>query len=389
MLYAWEDAERMEKDAPPKNYAVPKQSFSAIIPARHEEKVVGDTIKAVSNINYPEELKEIIIVCRYDDVLTISKAKEIIELLGKKNIRLVVFDDTPINKPHSLNIGLKHATKDIVVIFDAEDQPHKDIYNIVNTILEREKADVVQAGVQLMNFRSSWFSSLNVLEYFFWFKSTLHFFAKIGIIPLGGNTVFFKKTRLEQAGGWDENCLTEDADIGIRLSALGAKVRVVYSEQHVTQEETPTDVKSFIRQRTRWNQGFMQVLSKGDWLKLPRLTQKLLAFYILVLPELQALLFLLIPLSIITVLTLKLPVGIALFAFLPLLLMTLQLIIYNVGLYEFTKSYKLKYPLWSPLKILYTFYPFQLLIGFSSLRALTRLLIGQSHWEKTQHVNAH
>ncbi len=134
MLYAWEDAEGIEKAAPPKTFITPKHSFSAIIPARNEVRVIADTIKAIANINYPEELKEIIVVCRHDDLSTITVVNEVIRSIKGKDIKLVVFDDIPINKPHSLNIGLENATKSTIVVFDAEDQPHKDIYNIVNTI---------------------------------------------------------------------------------------------------------------------------------------------------------------------------------------------------------------------------------------------------------------
>ena len=78
-------------------------------------------------------------------------------------------------------------------------------------------AEVVQGATQLMNFSSSWFSVRNVLEYYFWFKSRLHFHASAGFIPLGGNTVFLRREWLEAAGGWDPDCLAEDCDLGSRL----------------------------------------------------------------------------------------------------------------------------------------------------------------------------
>ena len=46
--------------------------------------------------------------------------------------------------------------------------------------------------------------------------------------------------------GWDQRCLTEDADIGIRLSAMGIPIRVVYEDAHVTREETPPTVEQSI-----------------------------------------------------------------------------------------------------------------------------------------------
>src|SRR5260370_35312455 len=110
------------------------------------------------------------------------------------------------------------------------------------------------------------------------------------MVPLGGNTVFFTRDVLQRVGGWDEQDLTEDADIGIRISLLGERMRVVYDDRYVTREETPPTLSQFIKQRTRWSQGFLQTLFKGEWKQLPRLGQRLLAIYTLGFPAAQAVL---------------------------------------------------------------------------------------------------
>jgi len=390
MLYAWENPDDVEKHKSPKEYVKPQLSITALLPARHEERVIGDTIKAIDKINYPEGLKEILVLCREDDIKTIDKAEKTIAQLGKKNIRLIVFNSFPINKPHALNYGLKEAANKVITIFDTEDEPHPEIYNIVNTTMLKNKVDVVQSGVQLMNYRPRWFSALNVMEYFLWFKSGLPFFAKIGrVTPLGGNTVFFKKYWLDFIGGWDKDCLTEDADIAIRLTQAGAKTKVVYDEAHATQEETPNTAMSFIKQRTRWNQGFLQILLKGDWKKLPMFRQKIIALYVLLSPMMQALLLLYMPLGITLAVTQKLPVWVTLFSFIPLYLFCLQLLTTVIGLYVFTREYKLKFSLLSPLRVLLAFYPYQLMLIFAAFRAFYRILASKNAWEKTLHTNAH
>lgn len=389
MLYAWEDPERSAGDKSPTQFHVPQLSFTALVPVRHEEEVIEDTLRAISSFAYPSYLMETIVVCSDDDAGTIRAVNHAIAKLNTGNISLTIYSDPPINKPHGLNEALKNAKHDVVVIFDAEDEPHKDIYNIANTVMLRDNADVVQSGVQLMNYRSNWFSMFNVMEYYFWFKSSLHFYARAGVIPLGGNTVFFKRDKLLQVGGWDNHCLTEDADIGLRLSKIGAKIRVVYDEHHTTQEETPPDVIGLVKQRTRWNQGFLQILLKGDWLSLPYLHQRLLALYILSWPVVNAALFLYIPFSIWCVVTIKMPVLYALLLNAPLYIFLLHLATFIIGLYEFTRDYKLKYPLWMPLKAIVFYYPYQIVLGYSALRAVGRLIQGDLTWEKTQHVNAH
>ncbi len=389
MLYAWNEPKRTAKNRSPKLLFPPKHSFTALIPALHEEQVIGDTIRAVAQIEYPESLKEILVICRADDEGTIAAAKKEIAALDRTNIRVIIPDVTPRNKPDKLNYALQFATKEVVCVFDAEDAPHRDLYQIVNTVMVRDGADVVQSGVQLVNFQSSWFSTLNVLEYFFWFKSVLHFFAQKQVIPLGGNTVFFKKTWLDRLGGWDANCLTEDADMGIALSSAGARIRIIYDEEHATQEETPPTLASFIKQRTRWNQGFIQVFKKKQWKKLPLLSQRLLVGYILIWPEIQAALFVYALLSLVMIFTVKLPIVVTMVSLLPCYILLMHFILLNVGLYEFTKKYAARYPVWMPLKIAVTFIPFQFLLGLSAIRAVYREMRKQTSWEKTEHTGAH
>ena len=390
MLFAWENPVRLFSEKIPKKFLESRYSFTALVPARHETHVIADTIRAVHRIDYPAELKETLILCRSDDVETISAAEKAIREIASGNIRLVIFDDLPITKAHSLNVGLKEAKNDIVTIFDAEDEPHPEMYKAINTVFLSNNVDVVQSGVQLMNHDSHWFSGLNVLEYFFWFKSGLHFFSLVGsMVPLAGNTVFFRRAWLTRVNGWDEKCLTEDADIGIRLSNAGANIKVVYSEEHVTKEETPANIKEFIRQRTRWNHGFLQIFTKGEWKELPTLRQKIFAIYILLSPIVQASFLLYIPFSIVISLTQELPLGIALFSYTPLYIFLFQLLTFMIGMYEFTRAYKLKFSWLVPFKILVTFYPYQALLLISSMRALYRMSAQINIWEKTLHQNAH
>jgi cellulose synthase/poly-beta-1,6-N-acetylglucosamine synthase-like glycosyltransferase len=235
MLYTWDRPEAYQKAKAPERFLPPQKSFTVMLPARHEEDVIQSTIERVIRANYPLSLLEVVVICSIDDTGTIAKAQQKIAQLhrhGVDNVRVVAFKNKPINKPHGLNVGLRTTRNEVVTIFDAEDDIHPDIFNVVNTVMLEGYVPVLQCGVQLMNYQSRWYSALNVLEYFFWFKSRLHYHAHLGMTPLGGNTVFFARQVLQRVGGWDEHDLTEDADIGIRISLLGEPIRVVYDERH-------------------------------------------------------------------------------------------------------------------------------------------------------------
>jgi glycosyltransferase XagB len=390
MLYTWNSYKDDEAIEPPKKILPPSTSFSILLPVRHEEKVLPDTLRALEKIEYPKELVEIIILIREDDLKTIAVAKKIIEEINAPNIYLKVFNGSPINKPHSLNIGLEVVTKDVVVIFDAEDEPHPGLLNLVNTEFINKGVSVVQAGVQLIDYKSHWYSVLNVLEYYFWYKSGLYYFINsCGAAPLGGNTVFFKTALLKQIGGWDEKCLAEDADIGVRISASGAKISVLYVEKYATKEETPHSLKAFIAQRTRWNQGFLQVLLKGDWLNLRRHKSKIIVFYLLISPVVQTAILIYTPIGIYLAGSHKFSVLVTLITYMPLYLVLVQIAVYSYGFYKFLNEYRLEYSLLMPFKIVIIYFPYQILLAFSSVRSVLRITLGLNDWEKTHHSNTH
>jgi cellulose synthase/poly-beta-1,6-N-acetylglucosamine synthase-like glycosyltransferase len=389
MLYTWMRPDRLEAARSPKNFAEPLLRFTALLPARHEEAVIAQTIERVCHTQYPAELIEVVVICEAGDTETIAEATRAARNISSPTVRVVTFDDGPINKPHGLNVGFRASSFEVVTVFDAEDDVHPEIFDVVNTIMLQDNAGIVQAGVQLMDFRSSWYAPHNVLEYFFWFKSRLHFHASVGSVPLGGNTVFMKRSLIEQAGGWDEHCLTEDADIGIRLSALGEPIAITYDHNHATREETPPSLGNFIRQRTRWNQGFLQVVRSGDWRRLETGEQRLLALYTLAYPLVQAALAILWLPALITTVTLKAPVVIAMLSLSPFYFLAFKYIADLIGLSEFCRLYGFKLRPRDIAVFTAGFLPYQMLLNISALRAVVRHIRGDSNWEKTTHTGAH
>lgn len=388
MLYAWRSPEglaatRFSRGEPT---AARRLRFSLIVPARHEDEVLGHTLDGLAALEHDDV--EILCVIGHDDPETGAVARAAAERHPDR-IRIVVDHSWPKNKPKALNTALAECTGDVVGVFDAEDEVAPGLLRAIETTFHSERADVVQGGVQLMNVQSSWWSLRNCLEYFFWFRSRLHFHADRDFIPLGGNTVFVRTSLLRAVGGWDAECLAEDCELGVRLSSLGAWVSVAYEPALATREETPGSVRALVKQRTRWNQGFLQVLRKGEWRGLPTARQRGLARYTLVTPFLQALTGLLVPVSALLILFAKTPVVITLVAFVPLLLVLASVIVEAVALHEFGRDYdvpvRLRHYLWLVLGTV----PYQWLLAFAAVRAVWREVRGERGWEKTAHTGAH
>ena len=388
MVYAWRTPEglaatRFSRGEPT---AVRRLRFSLLVPARHEDEVLGHTLDGLAGLRHPDV--EVICVVGHDDDATAAVARAAAERHPDR-VRVVVDHSWPKNKPTALNTALSECTGDVVGVFDAEDEVSPDLLAAIETTFHSDRADVVQGGVQLMNVGSSWWSLRNCLEYFFWFRSRLHYHADRDFIPLGGNTVFVRTSLLRAVNGWDPDCLAEDCELGVRLSSLGAWVSVAYEPRMATREETPGSIGSLVRQRTRWNQGFLQVLRKGEWKGLPTSRQRLLARYTLLTPFLQALTGLLVPVSLVLMLAANTPAVVTLIAFLPMLMVLASVAVEVSALHEFGRDYgvsvRTRYYLWLVLGTV----PYQWLLAFAAVRAVWRELNNERGWEKTAHTGAH
>ncbi|MFL5830035.1 MAG: glycosyltransferase [Solirubrobacteraceae bacterium] len=385
MLDAWRTPGSLATSRLRAGGRAPAHSFSLIVPARHEDAVLEVTLSRLIESDHPAF--EVLVVVGVDDPRT-RQVAERVAAAHPRLVRVIVDDSWPKSKPKALNAALPHCTGSIVGVFDAEDDVHPALLRRVDDCLQSTDADIVQAGVQLMNFRSSWLTVRNVLEYYFWFRSRLHRHARQRFIPLGGNTVFVRTAVLEAVGGWDPDCLAEDCELGVRLSALGAHTAVFYEPELVTREECPPTLGAFVRQRTRWNQGYLQTLSRGHWRRLP-LGQRMLGAYILGMPFLMALAWLLIPGALISALALKAPVGITLVSFLPLVATSSILLIEIAALGEFGREYGERPSRRDYVRLVLGFPLYQLVLTYAAARAVMRELRGARGWEKTTHLGLH
>lgn len=385
-LYSW----RTPDDTASQIFArarsiAPRHRITVIVPARHEEKVLEATVMGLSQLRHPDF--EVLVVVGHDD----DGTREIAESVAARVpsiVRVVIDHSWPKNKPKALNSALAEARGDVLVVFDAEDEVAPDLLLALDGMLTLSGADVVQGGVQLMNHHSNWYSVHNVLEYWFWFRSRLHLQADHGFFPLGGNTFAVRAEMVRAIGGWDPECLAEDCDLGVRLSCRGARFVAVYDPVLTTREETPASLAQFIKQRTRWNQGFIQVFRKGAWHRLGTRRERLFALATLGTPYAQALMVVILPFSI-SVFFVKLPILLALLMWTPVVPVVSTVAINLAALHDFCRTYQRPFRARDIIRLVLGTPFFQLLLAFAATRAVWRELRGKRGWELTSHSNLH
>jgi cellulose synthase/poly-beta-1,6-N-acetylglucosamine synthase-like glycosyltransferase len=77
---------------------------------------------------------------------------------------------------------------------------------------------------------------------------------------IGGAAAAYRRSLLIEAGGFDQDIITEDIEISTRLLSMGYQCR--YAPDAIVYTEGPSDLKSLCNQRLRWKYGRFQTFIK-------------------------------------------------------------------------------------------------------------------------------
>ncbi|MGG5808704.1 glycosyltransferase [Falsiroseomonas sp. CW058] len=230
--------------------------FTILVPMFREPEVLPILLNALRNLDYPAARLDIKLVLEEGDRETIDAAVAM-ELEGIFEIVLVP-PSQPRTKPKACNYALQLARGEHLVIYDAEDKPEPDQLRKVVAAFRRGGAKLacVQCRLNYYNARENWLTRMFTLDYSLWFDLMLPGLQRLGApIPLGGTSNHFRTGVLRALHAWDPFNVTEDADLGIRLTQKGWRVAVIDS---TTYEEANCRAGNWVRQRSRWIKGYMQ-----------------------------------------------------------------------------------------------------------------------------------
>lgn len=232
--------------------------YTVLVPAYGEPEVVGDLIKAVESIEYPQDKLQVLLLLEEDDEPTIRAARAMEDEGGVVTVVLTP-PAQPRTKPKACNYGLHFATGDIVTIFDAEDKPdplqlRRAVWVFRN--IGDDSVVCVQGKLSFHNATDNLLTRWFTADYGIWFGFLLPgMMVSRAPIPLGGTSNHFLRNVLDDIGAWDPFNVTEDADLGVRIADSGYRTAVLDS---VTLEEANVDAINWVRQRSRWYKGYMQ-----------------------------------------------------------------------------------------------------------------------------------
>ncbi len=362
--------------------------YTVLVPVFKEANIVPQLVGNLGRIDYPADKLEVLVLIEEEDHLTRDA------YLGSDpppNFHLVTIPKgTPQTKPRACNVGLFFASGEYLVIFDAEDAPEPDQLKKAVVAFRRggDTTVCVQAALNYFNADENVLTRMFTLEYNYWFDYMLAGLDAYDLpIPLGGTSNHFRTSALIELGGWDPYNVTEDADLGIRASALGYRVGVINS---TTMEEANTSVPNFIRQRSRWIKGYMQtslVHARRPVALVRQIGLRRFGAFALLIAGTPLTFLGVIPLYLVTLLSIVVPSG-WFSPYFPVWLLWITLLNFIIGNAVMVylsmmgpfKRGTFDLILWAMLNPVYW-----VLHSIASYKALWQLLVKPHYWEKTEH----
>jgi cellulose synthase/poly-beta-1,6-N-acetylglucosamine synthase-like glycosyltransferase len=250
-----------KKRQKPQKKRVPDEflpSFSIVVPVKNEAKVIDRLLVSLSKLNYPASKREIIII---EDGST-DKTFGICMNYAKEHANVKILQKPFSNgKPSALNYGLKHAKGDIIAVFDADNVPDANALMAVLEYFEDPTVAAVQGKTMSLNPKENMLTQFISYEEAVWCEAYLRGKDALNLfVHLKGSCQFIRRDVLEQLEGFDEAVLSEDMEISARLVENDYKIR--YASDVVAWQESPSNLRTLFKQRTRWFRGTMEVAFK-------------------------------------------------------------------------------------------------------------------------------
>lgn len=232
------------------------------LPMYNEMYVATRIIDAVVAFDYPKDKLQIQVLDDSTDETKDLIANKVAEIAATGvNIQHIHRTDRTGYKAGALDAAMDRVEGGFIAIFDADFIPEPDFLQRTMPYFQNDKIGVVQTRWGHINKGYSLLTELQA------FGLDGHFAIEQGgrnsaghFINFNGTGGIWRKTCIEDAGGWEHDTLTEDLDLSYRAQMKGWKFQ--YLEDVISPAELPITMSALKSQQHRWMKGGVECFKK-------------------------------------------------------------------------------------------------------------------------------
>lgn len=251
--------------------------ISILLPSHNEEMVIERTLAGLLALDYPADRLQVIVI---NDAST-DRTGELAGVIAASDPRVTVLniptDVGGTGKAAALNRGMKYARFSLIAVYDADNIPEpKSLAYLARQLVRNPKCAAVIGKFRTVNRNANLLTRfINIEGISFQWIVQAGRWMMMGFCSLPGTNYVIRREALEGVGGWDEEALTEDAELTLRLYEAGWIIKFV--PYAITWEQEPENIRTWLRQRNRWVRGYNYLFRKFAR-HVPRMKPRVLAF---------------------------------------------------------------------------------------------------------------
>jgi len=254
---------RHERPTPANHFAtaaLPKVTVQ--LPMYNERFVAERLIDAAVTLDYPRNRLEIqVLDDSTDDTKSIASACCARHQRAGVDIQYHHRDDRTGYKAGALEAGLREASGELVLVFDADFVPGPSVLRELVDFFTDPEVGMVQARWDHLNRDDSLLTRCQAMLLDGHFAIEHAARNRSGrFFNFNGTAGMWRRTAIESAGGWHHDTVTEDMDLSYRAQLAGWKF--IYVPEVAVPAELPHDMNSFKSQQYRWAKGSVQTARK-------------------------------------------------------------------------------------------------------------------------------
>jgi cellulose synthase/poly-beta-1,6-N-acetylglucosamine synthase-like glycosyltransferase len=238
-------------------------SVTVQLPLYNERYVVERLIHAVAALDYPRDRLQIQVLDDSTDC-TQEIVERVLEELSGVGIDLENVHRTERKgyKGGALANGLSSAWGEYIAIFDADFLPQPEfLKQSIPHLMADPEIGCIQTRWGHLNREHSWLTRAQAagIDGHFYIEQESRSETAL-FMNFNGTAGVWRKSCIEQAGGWQSDTLTEDLDLSYRAQLTGWRIQ--YLPHVITPGELPSGINALKRQQFRWAKGSIQTARK-------------------------------------------------------------------------------------------------------------------------------
>ncbi|PXX43012.1 glycosyltransferase family 2 protein [Undibacterium pigrum] len=230
--------------------------ITLVVPAYNEGPVIQPALRSLLLLDYPNY--EILVIDDGSSDDTYEKALAVAREDHQVTIRVITKKNG--GKADALNTGMSAARGEFILNMDGDTKLSRNTLRVCIRHFDDPRVGAVAGNVKVLN-RENLLTRVQALEYvegLAMARKAQSFMRAVNIIP--GPLGMFRKSVLQQAGGYDHDTFAEDCDLTLKLLMRGW--HIAYEPTAVAWVETPSRLLDLLKQRYRWTRGILQATRK-------------------------------------------------------------------------------------------------------------------------------